>query len=177
VELSYSLSEADVLLSQAEAQKLCRAAMGRSWRNRLLLWSIGITFGLTFAASLAMFQSHPGKVAYDFSFVFFPACLGALAVLVYVKTAQVSARRAYLASIGPFPLHHALRLTDSTLELSGPDGSASLPLGRIVSCSENGSHVLITVRPWTVIAIPKVAIASAGASTSLVSQLSSRIGP
>ncbi len=171
MEVSYEISEKDVLASQAEAQRLCRIAISRPWMSYALLGGLSISFGLAFASSIGMYQSYPGKVSSDFTFVFVPTVLGIVLVYAYFKRVHALTRSAYLSAAGPFPLHHVLRVENGSLDVSGPHGRAVLPIARVVSVRDTGSHVLVTVKPWTVLAIPGAAFRDRGQVVAFIAAL------
>jgi hypothetical protein len=174
--ISYQLTEKDVVVAQSEATKRCRDSLGRRWQSALLLWGGALTFGIAFAASLGMYRLRPGAASRDFSFVLIPACLGVVLTLAYGRAIRKASLSAYLAAIGPIPLAQAIALTDDAIELSGPVGCASIPCNRVMACSETATRVLIVVRPWTVVAIPRTAFARSEDSSGFVASVRAHAG-
>jgi hypothetical protein len=150
MKISYQLTERDVLFAQSETGKRYGA----------------LTFGIAFAASLSMYRWHPGVVSLDFSLVLIPACLGVLLVVAYLLAIRKASRRAYLAAIGPLPITATMTLTDEDVEFSSPHGRSIIPFSRVVACSMTSTHILVVLRPWTVVAIPRVAFDSDEACAS-----------
>lgn len=171
MEVSYEVSEADVLVSQAEAQRLCRMAISRPWHAHALLLGLSLSLGVAFGASIGMYTSYSGKIIANFSFVFVPGLLGLVGLLAYYKAAQAATRRAHLSAIGPFPLQQTLRVADGVIDLDGPLGRALVPIDRVRSVREAEKHVLVAIKPWTVVAIPKAAFRDSEDMAALIAAL------
>lgn len=177
MELSYQLTVEDALFTQRLSQLRIRKAVARVWYARALLWGFGACVAVTFAASLGMYQSYPGKIATDFSYVFVPLVLGSLLLVAFFQANQRSARQAYFGALGPWPLSQCISVGGGSFEIKGLHGQATLPLSSIVEVSETPTHVLVVVRPWTVFAIPVAAFQSHESRAQFISLLGSGVRP
>jgi hypothetical protein len=157
LKISYQLTEQDILLAQSETRKRYRASLVRGWQTPVLLWGGALTFGMAFAASLGMYRFHSGSVTRDFSFVLVPACVGVILTFAYLMAVRRASLRAHLDAAGPLPLAASVTLTDNDVELASQNGRAIVPFDRVVASSMTPTHVLIVLRPWSVIVIPRVA--------------------
>jgi hypothetical protein len=176
MKISYPMTEKDILLAQAETRKRYRASLARGWQMPLLLWGGALTFSIAFAASLGMYRWHPGVVSLDFSLVLIPACLGMILVFAYLVAIRNASVRAQLAAAGPLPLMASVTLTDGEVEFSSPNGRAIVPFSRVVACSMTPTHILLALRPWTVVIIPRAAFDSDEACASFVACVRDRAG-
>lgn len=177
MDLQYDVTEKDWELAQATSCEQYSSMIRSSLLPRLAWWSFFVFLCIALASSAGMFSKYGESVAFDLSFVLGSALLASASLAIFRRLSARSAKAAVLRSLEPFPLEHRLMVSDRGIDVTNRHGRSIFPWASVLEVRETSSHVLLVVRPGSVLPIPSSAFATPELRNAFLSQIRQAIHP